>query len=182
MTPEEYRRLDATAIAELVRGGELATAEIAAAARARHEATHHAINAVVEWFADPTPSTGTGPFAGVPFLSKDYGSAEKGRLVEMGSRLAAGHRATVTDPFVARLQRAGAMTLGRSAVPELILHGTTESIVHGITRNPHGLEWSAGGSSGGAAAAVAAGVVPIATRATAPGRSASPLRHAGWSG
>jgi len=41
-------------------------------------------------------------------------------------------------------------------------HGATETTLNGITRNPHNLSLSPGGSSGGAAAAVAAGVVPVA--------------------
>lgn len=165
MRLHEYADLDAADIAALVSSGAVSVDEIAAAATALHERWDPVINAVVEWYDDPTPVGSdalTGPLAGVPFLRKDYGSAEAGRLVEMGCRLAQGMRAASTAELIGRLQRAGVQILGRSAVPELIQHGTTESVVHGPTRNPFAPTLSAGGSSGGSAAAVAAGVVPLA--------------------
>ena len=57
----------------------------------------------------------------------------------MGSALAEGNRATETAVFMRRLLRAGAVIVGRSATPEFIQHGTTESRINGVTRNPHGL-------------------------------------------
>ncbi len=164
MDPTEYASLDATAIAEAVRAGHVSPAEIRDAAAAMHARTHDDINAVVEWYEAPTiPATvDSGVLAGVPILRKDYGSAEAGRLVEMGSRLAAGNRSSRTPRFIRDLQNAGVTILGRSATPEFVQHGATESAANGITRNPHDLGSSPGGSSGGAAAAVAAGVVPVA--------------------
>ena len=157
--------LDAVAVSAAVRVGELAVAEVLAAATNAYRQTHDSINAVVEWFSDPalpSPDALSGPLAGVPILAKDYGSAEAGRRVEMGSRVMAGNVAPSTAPFIARLQAAGAVIVGRSAVPEFIQHGTTESVLNGPTRNPYDPTMSAGGSSGGAGAAVAAGVVPVA--------------------
>ncbi len=163
MDPAEYSTLDAAQLATLVRAGEVTPEELRSAATDRHAEIDPEINSVVEWYDDPTPcATSTGPLAGVPFLRKDYGSAEAGRLVEMGSRLAAGNRAATTGVFIERLQQAGVQILGRSAVPEFIAAGSTESAANGITRNPLNPAYSAGGSSGGAAAAVAAGIVPIA--------------------
>jgi amidase len=183
MTPDEYRILDATDLAALVRAGEVTDADIRAAARAMHDRTDDAINAVVEWYEEPTPVRDLdGPLAGVPVLRKDYGSAEAGRLVEMGSALAQGHRARTTGVFVDRLQAAGVQILGRSAVPEFIQHGTTESSVHGATRNPWNPEVSAGGSSGGAAAAVAAGVVPVAHASDCAGSIRIPAAACGLIG
>lgn len=159
----DYLALDATGIAHAIRAGDVSPDDVRRLARTQHVATHPDINAVVEWFDDPTPPRDTtGPLAGVPFLLKDYGSSERGRLVEMGSRLAAGNRAGHTARFVQRLLAAGAQILGRTACPEFVQHGATESTLHGITRNPHAPELSPGGSSGGAGAAVAAGVVPAA--------------------
>ena len=163
MNLDDYCALDATDLAALVRSNESSPEELLDLARQRSDAANPQINAVVEWFDDPTPvRTTDGPLAGVPFLSKDYGSAEAGRLVEMGSVLARGNRATSTARFVDRLQAAGAQIVGRTATPEFVQHGATESALHGITRNPHDLTSSPGGSSGGAAAAVAAGIVPVA--------------------
>jgi len=186
MEPDEYAALDAVALSAVVRGGEVRVDDVLLAARARHEASHQMINAVVEWYDDPELPTADavrdGPLAGVPILRKDYGSAEAGRLVEMGSRAAIGNRATETAPFIERLQAAGAVIVGRSAVPEFIQHGTTESILNGATRNPHDPALSAGGSSGGAAAATAAGVVPAAHASDCAGSIRIPAAACGLVG
>ncbi len=71
--------------------------------------------------------------------------------------------ATADSDVVARLRAAGAVILGKTALPELAAYGHfTSSPAHGVTRNPWNLERSPGGSSGGSAAAVAAGMVPVA--------------------
>ncbi|MGF1599233.1 MAG: amidase [Acidimicrobiales bacterium] len=191
MTPEHYATTSAVELAALVRAGEVTATELAAAATARHRATDATIHAVVEWYDEPSRPTGpagpapggaTGPLAGVPFLRKDYGSTEAGRLVERGSRLAAGIRATATSPYFERLARAGIQVMGRSAVPEFIQHGTTESRAFGPTRNPLDPTLSAGGSSGGAAAAVAAGVVPAAHASDCAGSIRIPAAACGLIG
>ena len=184
--PDEYRVLDAVAIDELVQQGELKPDELRDAAAVEHQQSDDSLNAVVEWYGDPVPAAIDGivgpALRGVPMLRKDYGSAEAGRLSEMGSRMAAGHRATETAPFIDRLWTAGVQILGRSAVPEFIHHGTTESLAHGATRNPWDTNVSAGGSSGGSAAAVAAGVVPIAHASDCAGSIRIPAATCGLVG
>ena len=195
-----YVDLDATALADLVRRGEVAPSELVVAATEQHIATHGDINAIVEWYDDPDDcANSSGPLAGVPFLRKDYGSTEAGRLVEMGSRLAVGNVAADTSWFFSELKAAGAVVVGRSAVPELIQHGSTETTLFGPTRNPHRLDLSPGGSSGGSGAAVAAGVVPAASASDCagsiripaaacglvglkPGRRRVPSATGGWGG
>lgn len=163
MDSADYREADATSLAAVVRSGEVSDADLRALAHGQYAAVNPAINAVVEWYDKPTPVQSLdGPLAGVPILRKDYGSAEEGRLVEMGSRLAAGNVATRTASFINRLQAAGAQILGRTTTPEFVQHGATETALNGITRNPLDLETSPGGSSGGAGAAIAAGIVPAA--------------------
>lgn len=201
MDVEHYAATDATELAELVRRGETTAEELHRLATERHEQTASTIHAIVEWYDDPSPPApdDDGRLAGVPFLRKDYGSTEAGRLVEMGSRLAEGVRADTTSPYFTRLAASGAQVVGRSAVPELIQHGTTESMAFGTTRNPLDTTLSAGGSSGGAAAAVAAGVVPAAHASDCagsiripaaacglvglkPGRRRVPWPDGGWGG
>ncbi len=180
-----YLAADATDLAGMVERGEVTPGELADLATRQHERTDGRIHAVVEWYDRPTPAAvngGGGPLAGVPILRKDYGSAEAGRLVEMGSRLAAGVTATETSPLFRRLAGAGAQVVGRSAVPELIQHGTTESVAFGVTRNPYDPDVSAGGSSGGAAAAVAARVVPAAHASDCAGSIRIPAAACGLVG
>ena len=61
-----------------------------------------------------------------------------------------------------RLRLAGAIPIGITRVPELMLFPWTASDAGGVTRNPWDLTRTPGGSSGGSAAAVAAGLVPAA--------------------
>lgn len=163
MEQSAYLACDATDLAGLVRRKEIAPTEAAEAARARHDAVNPALNAVIEFYdvAGALPGV-QGPLAGVPFLRKDIGSPEAGRLQECGSRLLRGVVRDHDGHFIRRAKAAGLAIVGRSAVPELAFSGFTETLLHGITRNPWAAERSAGGSSGGAAAAVAAGIVPMA--------------------
>lgn len=80
-----------------------------------------------------------------------------------GSRSRSGVLAESAYPFALRFDRQGLIPLGKSAMPEFGLMGTTEPLLAASpTRNPWAAEHSPGGSSGGAAAAVAAGMVPLA--------------------
>ncbi|TGV92635.1 amidase, partial [Mesorhizobium sp. M2D.F.Ca.ET.145.01.1.1] len=115
----------------------------------------------------------------VPFLRKDIGASEAGRLQEMGSRLFKGCRSKTDSFYFRRARDAGLRTIGRTATPELGMSGMTETIVNGITCNPWDLNRSASGSSGGAAAAVAAGITPIAHASDGGGSIRQP---AAWCG
>ncbi|WP_418062472.1 amidase [Pimelobacter simplex] len=159
----EYATLDATSLAAHVRAGDLAPDEPAALAAAAAAAVDPALAAVVEVYDEPSrrPLRDDALLPGVPTLRKDT-TPEAGRLHERGSRLAQGVRATTTGHVVERVLDEGARVVGRSAVPELAILSSTESALHGTTRNPWSPDATAGGSSGGAAAAVAAGVVPFA--------------------
>jgi amidase len=98
----------------------------------------------------------------VPFLVKDLDDY-KGLPTRYGSRSAAlNPPATEQDPYIDAFDRAGLVTIGKSATPEFGFLPTTEPLATGVTHNPWDLARSSGGSSGGAAAAVASGVVPVA--------------------
>ncbi|MER7052540.1 MULTISPECIES: amidase [unclassified Streptomyces] len=166
----EYVNFDAVGLAELVAKGEVTPAELEATAREAAQAVNPRINAVVEtWPADDGPGPGSSPLAGVPFLIKDIGVSMAGRRTELGSRLAAGNVAGADSFLMLRFRRAGLVTFGRTATPEMAYSITTEPALYGPTRNPWNPERSAGGSSGGAGAAVAAGVVPLAHATDAAG-------------
>ncbi|MES0139496.1 amidase [Mesorhizobium sp. M0016] len=164
MKLSEYAEYDASRLASLVNAGEVTPLELTQLAREAHDEVNPHINAVVEFYEDAETVAGAngGILHGVPFLRKDIGAAEAGRLQEKGSRLFKGHRSNTDSYFFRRARRAGLRTVGRTTTSELGSTIMTESILNGITRNPWDLERSAGGSSGGAAAAVSAGIVPIA--------------------
>jgi amidase len=64
--------------------------------------------------------------------------------------------------IVERMRAAGAITIGKTNVPEFAAGSHTFNPVFGATRNPYDATRTPGGSSGGAAAALAAGLHPIA--------------------
>ena len=184
MKLSEYVRYDALGLAALVAKREVSAAELQAAALQAIDKVNPRINAVVEhWPADTSGAAGTGgAFTGVPFLIKDVAITMAGKRVELGSRIAAGHAAAADSNLMRHFRRAGLVTLGRTASPEMAFSTTTESLFNGPTRNPWNLDRSAGGSSGGSAAAVAAGIVPMAHATDAAGSIRVPAASTGLFG
>lgn len=183
MRVAEYVSFDAVGLTELVARGEVTPAELEAAAREAAQAVNPQLNAIVEtWPTDDDPQPGSAPLAGVPFLIKDIAVAMAGRRTELGSRLAVGNVADADSSLMLRFRRAGLVTFGRTAAPEMAYSITTEPVLYGPARNPWNLKRSAGGSSGGAGAAVAAGVVPIAHATDAAGSLRIPAAYNGLFG
>jgi Asp-tRNA(Asn)/Glu-tRNA(Gln) amidotransferase A subunit family amidase len=98
-----------------------------------------------------------GPLHGVP-LSIKSSIDVRGHRCEAGSRLRAGYIAGEDAPLVSRLRAAGAIILGVTNTPELLMAWESDNILYGRTNNPWDLGRTAGGSSGGESAAIAAGL------------------------
>jgi Asp-tRNA(Asn)/Glu-tRNA(Gln) amidotransferase A subunit family amidase len=98
-----------------------------------------------------------GPLHGVPISIKSSIDVA-GHRCEAGSRLRAGYVASADAPLVARLRAAGAVILGVTNAPEMLMAWETDNLLYGRTNNPWDLTRTAGGSSGGEAAAIAAGL------------------------
>jgi amidase len=158
---DDYRWLDATAQADLVRRAEVKPCELVEAALARIEADNPALNAVVTPIA-PRSGQADEPFAGVPFLVKDLALELAGTRFTEGSRWLAGNVSTHDQELALRCRRAGLVIIGKTNTCEFGLSPTVEPALFGPTRNPWDPRCSTGGSSGGSAAAVAAGLVPMA--------------------
>lgn len=166
MAFKHYDDYDALGLAELVATKQVSAGELLDEAIARTEAVNPAINAVVvrhDDYARAQIARGLpdGPFRGVPFLLKDL-DAIKGTRTTFGSTLTKDYVADHTSTIAQRFIDAGLVMFGKSASPELGLMPTTESRLHGPTRNPWNPAHASGGSSGGAAAAVAARILPMA--------------------
>jgi Asp-tRNA(Asn)/Glu-tRNA(Gln) amidotransferase A subunit family amidase len=98
-----------------------------------------------------------GPLHGVPVsIKSSIGVA--GLRCESGTRLRSGFVPEQDAPLVARLRQAGAIVMGVTNTPELLMAWETDNLLYGRTNNPWNLELAAGGSSGGEAAAIAAGM------------------------
>lgn len=123
-----------------------------------------------------------GPLAGLPLGVKDLEDAA-GLPNTHGSLLFkdAPHpeRSTIQ---VERLERAGAIVLGKTNAPEAGYTAFTSNRVYGTTRNPWNPERTPGGSSGGSSAAVAAGLVALATASDGGGSVRIPASYTGLFG
>lgn len=97
----------------------------------------------------------TGPLAGVPFAIKDNMCTE-GTLTTCSSKILENFIPTFSAEAVLKLEKAGAVILGKTNMDEFAMGSTTETSYYGVTRNPRNPEHVPGGSSGGSAAAVAA--------------------------
>ena len=117
------------------------------------------------------------PLLGVPIAIKDDVDVA-GEVTTYGSG-AHGDAATSDAEAVRRLRAAGAVILGKTNVPELMIFPFTESLTFGATRNPWNPGRTPGGSSGGSAAAVAAGLAPLALGSDGGGSIRIPST---WSG
>jgi amidase len=170
MGSSDFTWLDATAHARLVADGEATPLELVDAAIARIEKLNPELNAVVTPLFEKarngarSAALPRGPFHGVPFLLKDIMLTSAGDPLYHGNRLlkSLDARAPADSNLARRYREAGLVFLGKTATPEFGLTAQTETVAHGVTKNPWNTQRSPGGSSGGAAAAVASGMVPVA--------------------
>ena len=109
-----------------------------------------------------TDSGPVGSLHGMPLAFKDLVDVA-GMRTTFGSRTAVdAPPADEDDPLAATVHSAGAVSLGKTTVPEFGLPCHSENLISDGARNPLDPERTAGGSTGGGAAAVAAGMLPFA--------------------
>jgi len=170
----EWFRLGAVDAVERLRRGEVSPLELIDAAIERIEATNGAVNAIVTPCYERAreharrlmkQSRGERPphyLHGLPIAVKDNTDVEGVRCT-YGSRIHAERISPASDIVVQRLERNGAIVIGKTNLPEFAAGGNTFNDVFGATRNPWDTRMTASGSSGGAAAALACGQVWLAT-------------------
>ncbi len=185
----ELARLDAVALAALIRNGELSPVEAVQASIDRVEALDGQLNAVItrrfeKALEEAEGDLHDGPFRGVPFLLKDLWPASAGDPMHLGNKaLKAANYVHPTDSDLTRRYRdAGFVIIGRTNTPELGLVATTEPDSYGPSHNPWNTDHGTGGSSGGAAAAVAGGIVPAANASDGGGSIRIPAAMCGLVG
>jgi Asp-tRNA(Asn)/Glu-tRNA(Gln) amidotransferase A subunit family amidase len=155
----------AGAIAAHIRKNEISPVEVARVHLDRIERLNPRLNALVDCqpervlaqAREAEKASALGPLHGVPITIKASIDVA-GHRCEAGTRLRAGYIAPEDAPLVARLRAAGAVILGVTNTPELLMAWETDNLLYGRTNNPWDLTRTAGGSSGGEAAAIAAGL------------------------
>ena len=164
----ELTFLSAIAMAERIREKKLSPVELLEAHLGRIEKLNPKLNAFVQVDTEGarrqaraaetavTRQEPLGPLHGVPISIKSSIDV-MGLRCEAGTRLRAGLVASQDAPLVARLRKAGAIVLGTTNTPELLMAWETDNLLYGRTNNPWDLSRTPGGSSGGEAAAIAAG-------------------------
>jgi len=164
----ELTFLSAVSMAEQTRQKKLSTVELVEAHLCRIAKLNPKLNAFVQVDAEGARrqaraaedavarNDNVGALHGVPISIKSAIDV-KGMRCESGTRLRAGIVAARDAPLVSRLRNAGAIILGNTNTPELLMAWETDNLLHGRTNNPWDLSRTPGGSSGGEAAAIASG-------------------------
>ncbi len=160
--------LEAHVVVDLLRRGEVSSAELLAASFARIAAVEPLVNALptlcraraeaAVGALDDSAKDHPGWLGGLPIGIKDLTPVEGVRTTH-GTKALADHVPEVSDPLVLRLEERGGLVVGKTNTPEFGAGGNTFNEVFGKTRNPYDTTLNAAGSSGGAAVSVATGEV-----------------------
>ncbi len=177
-------------MAAMIRARQLSAHEVLDAHLARIDRVNPQLNAIVTLdregaveranAADQSQSRGgtLGPLHGLPIAHKDL-LETAGIRTTFGSPIFADYIPTHNALLVDRLQRAGAITIGKTNTPEFGAGSQTFNTIFGPTRNPFDPSKTCGGSSGGAAVALATGMFPIADGSDAGGSLRNPAAFCG---
>ncbi len=164
----------ATSLAARIRRKEISPVEVMDAAIARIEEHNPKINALVIMHFDEARAEAKkaeaavmrgdllGTLHGVPVAMKDCFDFKPGWVTTFGGiRGLQNYIAKTSCVFVERMEKAGAIFVGKTNSPVFGFRGTCDNYMFGPSRNPFNLAKNTGGSSGGGAGAVAAGLLPL---------------------
>ena len=187
-TGPEICALEAHVVVDLLKKGEISSAELLTASKARTEAVEPHINAMptVCWERaeaaaarlDHGAADAAGWLGGLPIGIKDLTPVE-GVLTTFGTKGMADFIPDASDPLVERLEARGGLVVGKTNTPEFGAGGNTFNDVFGPTLNPRDTSLNAAGSSGGAAAQLATGEVWLSHGSDHGGSLRTPAAYCG---
>jgi amidase/aspartyl-tRNA(Asn)/glutamyl-tRNA(Gln) amidotransferase subunit A len=172
---DELAYMTATDMAARIRRRQLSPVEVVDAVIERIEARNPSLNAFVfKGYEDArqraeraehavVSGEELGPLHGVPTAMKDLFDFKPGWPATFGGVRAL--KDLVIDAycvFAERVEKAGAILIGKTNSPVMGFRGVCDNYLFGPTCNPFDTRLNPGGSSGGSAAAVADGLVPFA--------------------
>ncbi|WP_309572301.1 amidase family protein [Deinococcus sp.] len=192
LEPLDVLALDATALAEAIRRGDVTAAHATDVYLQRIERLNPHLHAVITVnpraredaaALDQLPARERGSLHGVPMLIKDNIDVA-GLPTTAGSVLMTGHVPTADAPVTARLRAAGAVILGKANMTEWANFMTLGmpngySSHGGQAVNPWGEGLDTGGSSSGSGVAVAAQLCAAAIGTETSGSVVSPAHQNG---
>ena len=182
MNADDFAYESAATLARRIRSREVSPVEVVEAAIARIEARNPSLNALIHLGFDdarreakraeaevmaggPLP-----PLHGVPAAIKDLFDFRPGWPTTFGGvRALKDNIAQFHCVFAERIEKGGAILVGKTNAPVMGLRGVTDNYLFGATNNPFDTTRNPGGSSGGSAAAVADGLLPLAEGTDAGG-------------
>ena len=189
---DDLAYMSAAELALLIRRKAVSPVEVMERTIARIEARNPSLNALVflgfddarkaAKEAEAALMTGDplGPLHGVPAAIKDLFDFKPGWPATFGGvRALKDNIAHWYCPFAERIEKGGAILVGKTNAPVMGLRGTCDNYLFGATKNPFDTTRNPGGSSGGSAAAVADGLLPLAEGTDAAGSIRIP---AAWCG
>lgn len=162
-------QLSVTQMSQLIRERKLSPVELLRAHYDRVERLNPKLNAFIELREEAALTEAQaaedavvrnarlGPLHGVPVSIKSS-IAVAGLKFECGSPTRRGIVASEDAVLVRRLKQAGAIILGNTNVPEMLMAYETNNPLYGRTNSAWDVSRTPGGSSGGEAAAIAAGL------------------------
>ena len=173
-------QLEAWQAARLLARREITSVDLVRSCLARIEAREPQVHAFAAWDADAALAHArqldSGPVQGLlhglPLGVKDIFDTVD-LPTAYGSPIYAGHRPQADAASVALCREAGGVVLGKTITTELA------NMAPGITRNPHNLAHTPGGSSSGSAAAVADNMLPLALGTQTAGSVIRPAAFCG---
>jgi amidase len=172
---DELAYMSASELALRIRRRDLSPVEVIDAFLVRIEARNPSITAFVHLgFEDARKDAkaaeqalmsgaGLGPLHGVPVAIKDLFDFKPGWVSTFGGvRALKNNVVNFYCAFAERIEKAGAILVGKTNSPVMGFRGTCDNYLFGPSRNPFNLAKNTGGSSGGSAGAVADGLLPLA--------------------